>query len=91
MAGLGAPAPEPVIDPMVLGVGLGVLGGVFIGKAAVEHMFVEGFSDHERKNLLLFAASGFALWAAQTFFNIGPLWWVPAGVIEDDDQTTGGQ
>jgi hypothetical protein len=38
----------------------------------------------------MFAASGFALWAAQTFFNIGPLWWLPAGVIEDDDQTTGG-
>lgn len=61
------PGPQTRLIIMALG---GALGGYVLGKAAYEHLFVEGLTDDERKGFFLMGAAGAAVWAAQTFFDI---------------------
>jgi hypothetical protein len=38
--------------PLMMTLGLGVIGGAALGKAAVDHAFVHGISDAERSKLI---------------------------------------
>ncbi len=69
------PAWKPPIDGMPLLVGAGVVVGILFGNVAVKHLFVEGLTEEERKGMLLFAASGLAIWGAKTFFELDETWW----------------
>ena len=78
----GAPPPPPSALPtldeqqqkLVL-LGMGVLGGAAIGWAAVQHMFVRGMEDKERRQLIGFAASVGLTYAAAKLFDIDEKWW----------------
>ena len=40
---------------MQIAVALGVIGGLAIGSWGVRHMFVEGMTDEERRNILMYS------------------------------------
>lgn len=82
------------VDPnqgLYLTVGLGVIGGLFIGKYAYEHLFVEGLTAEERKGMLLFAAGTAAIWGIGKLMEIPEYrpyrqWVDPAHMFLPDDQ-----
>lgn len=55
---------------------LGVVGGTTIGYYAYQHMFVEGLTAKERKNMLIFAAGTLAVWAANEFLDLEEYWYL---------------
>ncbi len=82
--GDGEPAEDVrpfVLSPtgrMALMVGMGVVGGGFLAKVAVEHMFSKGLTKDERKNILAFGGISALLLASKVFFGI------------DEETATGG-
>lgn len=54
----------------------GVVGGLFLGNAALGHMFKEGLSTQERNNILKFTAAVAALWGASQFVKLDEAWWL---------------
>lgn len=65
---------------------LGAIGGLVIGKKAYEHLFVEGLTEDERKNLLRAGVTGAAIWAIKEFVDLRPYrqytqWFDPTGVL----------
>jgi hypothetical protein len=82
-------------NPRVLGaLGLGLVGGLFLGKEAVAHLFVEGLTAAERKGMLIFGGSIVGLWAAKELLDLDPHWYSAEPWMEDAgtaiDQQTGG-
>ena len=55
-------------------IAIGVVGGLFFGYQAATHMFVEGLTAKERKNLLVFSASGLGMWAVSELYDLEKLW-----------------
>jgi len=90
---LGAPPPSPSALPtldeqqqkLVL-LGMGVLGGAALGWAAVQHMFVEGMEDKERRQLIGFAAGVGLTYAAAKLFDIDEKWWNAEKAAEAAEQ-----
>lgn len=75
-----------VADPRVLALlGLGVVGGLLLGKEAVGHLFVEGMTAEERKGMLIFGGSIVGLWAATELAGINPRW-ISLGPWAEDPQ-----
>lgn len=72
--------PAAVAVPSGLGlplvVGMGVIGGVFFGYQALSHMFGEGLTDKERKNILMYTASILAVWGASQLIDVDKAWWL---------------
>lgn len=70
----------------------GVIGGLFIGYQAYQHMFVEGLTARERKGMLVFAGSTLALWAVEQFYTLDEIRFLtPEGVAQKIEQTVTGQ
>lgn len=57
-------------------VGAGVIAGLFFGKAAYDHMFVEGLTDEERKGIFLAAATVILGYGATKLVNLDEYWWL---------------
>jgi hypothetical protein len=73
-------------EKRMVALGLGVLGGLVIGKQAYEHVFVEGLDETERTMLLRGGVTGLAIWAIKTFVDLRPYrdymqWLDPTGVL----------
>lgn len=73
--------------PFVLG--LGVIGGLAIGSWAVEHLFVEGTSDKERRGILIFSAVTIAGYAAANLLDVDRRWYSVDAWIEEADRAAG--
>lgn len=72
---------------MPLVVGMGVIGGVFLGAQGAKHMFVEGLTADERKNILMYGASALAIWGIAQLFKLEDAWWAsPEGMFEKAKQ-----
>lgn len=68
-------APEPPTDTaIVTATALGVIGGLFVAKTAMEQMFVEGLSAEERKGVFILAAVAATGIAAKQLFDIDERW-----------------
>lgn len=59
---------------MYLMVGMGMIGGAFLAKQAISHLFVEGLTPSERRNLTGLAAASAAAWAASVFWGVDQKW-----------------
>lgn len=78
--------PPDTDDPRVLALlGIGVIGGLFLGKEAVTHLFVDGMTAEERKGMLIFGGSIIGLWAATELAGI-PARWISLGPWLEDPQ-----
>ena len=67
-------SPIPVLDQqdrMLVVVGLGTIGGLFIGYQAVQHLFVEGVTSEERKGVLMYSAAALAAWGLTKLVDLG--------------------
>lgn len=65
------PAESTPSDASVLtALGLGLVGGVFVAKVAIEQMFVRGLSRQEKRGAMLGVASALSLVAADHFFGL---------------------
>jgi hypothetical protein len=65
-----APTPAWLPDPQLFAIGLGVVGGLFVGQIIYKQVFVEGLTSEERKNLLLFAAASATMWGIQQIVDL---------------------
>jgi hypothetical protein len=63
---------------MAVIVGMGLIGGVFFAKVGLEHMFVEGLTDKERKGIFVAVASGLALWGLTKMVDLQEHWYLTA-------------
>ncbi len=54
----------------------GIVGGLLIGRSAIHHMFVEGMTAKERKNMLIFSASCLAAWGASKLIDLETYWFL---------------
>lgn len=85
------PTGEPMSVPqgiaLPLMVGMGVIGGAFLGWHGVKHMFSEGLTDKERKNILLYGASVLAVWGVSQLLSLEKAWWLtPEGAAQRAEQ-----
>lgn len=79
----GPPLEIPRVPQFPLLVGLGVIGGAAIGWWGVQHLFVEGITSKERKNILIAAATMLAVWGASELIGLEKAWWLTVeGVAE---------
>lgn len=60
---------------MPFAIGLGVVGGVTIASWGVKHMFGEGLTAQERKNILYAMGVGVAAIAGSVLFKLDRAWW----------------
>jgi hypothetical protein len=75
---LARPLGQPLVasdlpDPLWIAAGLGIVGGVFVGKIIYTQVFVEGLTSDERKNMLLFATASAAMWGVQQLFDLSKI------------------
>lgn len=86
---VGAPfTPIPDIK-MPLIVGIGVIGGLFFGKKAVDHLFREGMTWEEKKNILIFSGTILGIYAAVNLLGLDEKWFEPEkwpGIVEEHVQ-----
>lgn len=62
-------------DSKLLVIGIGVLGGAALGKAAIDHMFVEGLTARERKGIFKGVASGLAFFGMLKLYELHRAWY----------------
>lgn len=60
---------------MPFAIGLGVVGGVTIMSWGVKHMFGDGLTPKERKNILIAMGVGVAAIAGSVLFKLDKEWW----------------
>ena len=95
------PVPERKVSPvgppvvpipdvrMPLIVGMGVIGGLFFGWQAVDHLFREGMTWEEKKNILIFSGTILGIYAAVNLFDLDEKWFEPSewpGIVEEHVQ-----
>ena len=71
---------------MPLVVGMGVIGGLFFGWQAVDHLFKEGMTSDEKKKILIFSGSMLAIYAAINLIGLDQKWFEPTewpGIVEE--------
>lgn len=56
---------------MLLAVGMGTIGGLFIGYQMISHLFVHGVSSEEKRNILMYAAGVAAVWGIVKLVDLG--------------------
>lgn len=68
----------PILDDqekMVFMISLGVIGGIGVGWGAVQHMFIRGMEDKERKTLMYFGAGLAGIYGIAKLFDIDEKYW----------------
>jgi hypothetical protein len=55
----------------LLAVGMGTIGGLFIGYQMVSHLFMHGVTSEEKRNILMYAAGVAAVWGVVKLFDLG--------------------
>lgn len=76
LPGVSGPLNVPKGMGMPMAIVFGVIGGAFFAKKAVDHMFIEGLEEKERKQILLWTASivgGLGVWA---LVDLKRYWWI---------------
>jgi len=66
---------------------MGVIGGLFFGKKAVDHLFREGMTSEERRNLLIFSGSILALYAAGNLIDLDKRWYSVDAWLQPEEPT----
>lgn len=62
--------PMPSDVSVVTAVALGVVGGAYVAKVAIEHLFVHGLTKDEKRGIMLGVATASSLLAAKQFFGL---------------------
>lgn len=62
-------------NAMLLAVGLGVIGGLMMGRIVVREAFQEGLTDKERKNVLVFAGGLVGWYAIGKLLDLDERWY----------------
>lgn len=80
----GPPVVTPLSeqDRMMFIVGMGVVGGLAIGKMAYDHMFKVGLSPEERKTMLFMGGGALAVYALATLFDVDRKYWEVSAAVE---------
>lgn len=65
-----------LVNPRNAAIAMGLIGGGVIGYWAIDHMFVEGLTDQERKGMMIAGVSAACLYVAERF---GWLDWITVG------------
>lgn len=72
------PSSSPVTPAHVLLGVTGVLGGLAVGKMAVDYFLVVGLDDRERQTMTRLAKVGIAgavVFGVASYYDIDPMWW----------------
>jgi hypothetical protein len=75
----------------MLAYGLSIVGGLFVGSWAVKHLFGEGVTTEERKQMLAAGSIGLVM-AGAAYFDIDKKYWeAEAGAQAIQNAITGGK
>lgn len=75
---------KPEAQALIVG---GVVVGAIIASWGAKHFFVEGLTDKERKNFLMFAASILGVVGANELLDLDKVWYLtPETILKKIDQ-----
>jgi uncharacterized protein YneF (UPF0154 family) len=74
---------QPNQNAMYLGIGLGVVGGLLMGRIVVREAFQEGLTDKERKGVLVFAGGLVGWYAIGKLLDLDERWYDMSKLIEN--------